>query len=1056
MKTKKITRKDFLKTTAFLGGVALTATQTRRAGNILKNLSKVAIGEKDFVYPLSLPENIIYTACLQCHISCDLKAKLIDGVLVKVDGNPYGPGNMVTNIDFTTSPMEAAKLDGKICPKGQASIQTTYDPYRLIKVLKRSGPRGSNKWKIVSFEQAINEIIEGGKLFAEIGEDRNIEGFKEVFALNNPGVFSEMKSDIAKIRKKEITVDEFKNKYQNHLNSLIDPDHPDFGPKNNQFVFMAGRIQHGRSEFSKRFVNDAFGSINWFDHTTICEQSHHIAYDRVTSSYILDKEKGTGSWSSGKTHLKPDLLNTDFIIFFGTGAFEANFGVVSMAEKVTSSLRDRNFKYAVVDPRLSKTAAKAKWWVPIIPGSDGAFALGMIRWIIENERYNLKFLENANRAAANIDKETCWSDASYLVKIEDGIPTKYLRASEIGIGEAYQFVVSRNGKLSAFLPGDEDSVIEGDIFIDSEINGIKVKSAFQLLKDSVFTKSLSNYAKICGVSTKIIETLADELTSHGKKAAVEFYRGSVQHTNGFYNAQALIYLNLLIGNIDWKGGLTVGGGHWHEQGDKAGGPYDIKKLHPNKLSSFGIPITREKVKYEDSTLFNEVYPAKRPWYPISSNVYQEVIPSAGDGYPYKIKILFNHMATPNYSIPAGHRQIEVLKDVTKIPLLISCDIVISETSMYADYIFPDITFFERWGFPHPVPDIQSAESKIRQPVISPLTETVKIDGEEIPVSLEAVFIAIAKKLNLSGFGKNAFKDGVSLNRPEDYYLKLVANIAYGDDPEGKDLVPDASIAEIDLFKKTRQHLSKSVFNYERWKKAVNAEDWNRVIFVLNRGGRFESSENAYKDEHVSHQFKSLLRFYLEDVASARHSGTGKKFSGFPVYEEQKDSTGNPLKRNGYEFHLITYKEISHTQSRTASNYWALGLMSENMVLINSSDAQKLGLRNDDLVRVTSTSNPNGNIDLGNGDFIELIAKIKLTEGIRPGVVSISHHFGHWAYGGNDTVIDGRLIKGDGRRKKGISPNPLMDVDPVLKNTTLSDPIGASASFFDTFIKLIKV
>ncbi|MCL5072298.1 MAG: hypothetical protein M1308_15615 [Actinobacteria bacterium] len=78
------------------------------------------------------------------------------------------------------------------------------------------------------------------------------------------------------------------------------------------------------------------------------------------------------------------------------------------------------------------------------------------------------------------------------------------------------------------------------------------------------------------------------------------------------------------------------------------------------------------------------------------------------------------------------------------------------------------------------------------------------------------------------------------------------------------------------------------------------------------------------------------------------------------------------------------------------------------------------------------------------------------EGIRSGVVDISHHFGNWAYGGNDIVVDGILIKGDKRRTKGISSNPLMTLDPFLKNTTLSDLIGGSASYYDTFVKLVKV
>jgi hypothetical protein len=54
------------------------------------------------------------------------------------------------------------------------------------------------------------------------------------------------------------------------------------------------------------------------------------------------------------------------------------------------------------------------------------------------------------------------------------------------------------------------------------------------------------------------------------------------------------------------------------------------------------------------------------------------------------------------------------------------------------------------------------------------------------------------------------------------------------------------------------------------------------------------------------------------------------------------------------------------------------------------------------------------------------------------------------------VIDGLKIDGDERRGKGICPNQLMRADEVLGNVCLTDPIGASASFFDTKVKLEKV
>jgi hypothetical protein len=59
-----------------------------------------------------------------------------------------------------------------------------------------------------------------------------------------------------------------------------------------------------------------------------------------------------------------------------------------MVERTTDGLVEGRLKIAVVDPRLSQTAAKARKWVPIQPGIDAALPLGMIRWIIDNQRYD--------------------------------------------------------------------------------------------------------------------------------------------------------------------------------------------------------------------------------------------------------------------------------------------------------------------------------------------------------------------------------------------------------------------------------------------------------------------------------------------------------------------------------------------------------------------------------------------------------------------------------------------------------------------------------------------
>jgi tetrathionate reductase subunit A len=1048
----KLTRRDFLKVSSASAGCAAAFLGANPI------VHKVLAGRYTTPdgYPLKLPENILYSVCLQCHTACTIKAKILDGVMVKVDGNPYSPMNLLPQIAYDVPPSEAALIDGRLCPKGQSAVQSQYDPYRIVRVLKRTGPRGSNQWEIIPFERAIDEIVGGGSF----RDGTSTPGLKDIRAVEDPGTMSALKADSAAVASGKMSLDVFKSKHAAHLDLLIEPDLPDLGTKNNQFAFIAGRIEHGRKEFSKRWLKDAFGSVNWWEHTTICEQSHHIAYKEMTN------QCKAGKWSGGKTHMKPDFINSEFVIFFGTGAFEANFGPTPMTELVTDGIVHGNLKIAVVDPRLSKTASKAEWWLPIEPGTDAALALGMIRYILDNHRYDARYLANANKAAAHADDETTWSNAAHLVKLENGKPTNLLRAGDVGVeapkgmDPAHCFVVSKAGELVAFDPNDGGHPEEGDLFVKGSANGVEYKSAMLLLREVATERTLEEWAEICRVPSRKIIQVAKEFTAHGKKAAAELYRGAVQHTNGYYNAQAIITLNVLIGNGDWNGGLTAGGGHWHEFGNKAHFPFDLldAKMHPGKLGSFGTILTREKSAYEESMLFRkEGYPAKRPWFPYTSNVYQEIIPSAGDGYPYPIKALFLHMGTPVYASPAGNPSIDILRDAKKIPLFFACDIVIGETSMYADYLFPDAAIWERWGLPHITPAVLTRVSKVRQPVVSPLVEMVTVYGEEQPTSMEAIMLAIAERLELPGYGPDGLGKGVALTRSEDWFLKGAANIAYGDKSGGKDQVEPASEEEMALFRRARRHIG--TFDEARWKQAVgNDEDlWRRMVTVLNRGGRFEDFGKRHKGEKVGHSWGKMFSIYVENVARGRHSFTGECFSGLPFYQPVLDAAGRPVRDpEEYDLKLFTFKEITGGQSRTAGNYWMQdAILPENFVTINSTDARRLALRDGDPVRVTSASNPEGVWRLGNGKDKPVAGKLKVSEGVMPGTVGVCWHYGHWAYGAADVTINGEVVPGDPRRGRGLCTNAVLREDPALKNVCLEDPIGGSASFFDTMVKVEK-
>ena len=487
-----VSRREFLKKSALIGCGALVASQLDFAHGLI---ARVEAGELTQMEALEMlrAEHTLYTVCLNCNTGCGIKVKIMDGVAVKVDGNPYNPWTLHPHIPMKEDAAKAARIDGAICPKGQAGHQGAYDPYRIRQVLKRAGKRGEGKWQSIPFDQAVDEIVNGGVLFANVSgeENRKVEGLKDLYVLKDHKVYEEMGSDVGKIRKKKMTVAEFKTKHAVNLHLLIDPDHPDFGPKNNQFVYWWGRKKGGRSDFAKRFT-EQFGTVNTHGHTTVCQGSLYFACKAMSEQYVGDTFK-----DGQKFYWQPDTENSEYILFVGSNLFDANYGPPNRSPRLTQRIVDGKVKITVLDPRFSKLAAKANRWVPIQPGADAAFAMGMTRWILENKRFDAKYLENTNKAAAAADKEATWSNGAWLVKLDkDGKPGAFLRASEIGLkakevrkdkdGKEFDFeylVAFKEGKPVAFDPNDEQSAVEGELFVTTDLKDkdgkpVKVQTEF--------------------------------------------------------------------------------------------------------------------------------------------------------------------------------------------------------------------------------------------------------------------------------------------------------------------------------------------------------------------------------------------------------------------------------------------------------------------------------------------------------------------------------------------------------------------------------------------------
>lgn len=1031
---KDMSRRNFLKGAGLLGTLAFgfplfDDPLKQIIGNSWQDDSH-GIGTSDDNYSA---ENIIYSVCEQCNTYCTIKVLLMQGrkgqpyssIVRKIAGNPYSP--ITTQpfgpIDYKT-PASLAALGkqtlaingrsyrgGRTCLKGQAGIQTAFDLMRVRTPLKRAGARGNEKWVSISWEQAIDEIVNGSS-------DLGTPGLKTLWAFAPQ---SKVMGDWEKVKNGQLTQTEFDSKYKD---ILIDTHHPDFGPKANQIACLGG----DRRDFMRdRIWFQGLGSINFDDHGGACGANGVIGN---VHSFVS---------KTPKKRLYADLDNAEFVIVWGTNPMVANRGTTWLAPMLSNAIA-RGMKMAVIDSRMSKTAEKAWLWIPVKPGTDAAVALGMGRWIVENKRYDEQYLRNPNLQAAQADNEPTWSDATYLVNLSDPKRPK-LRAADLGIGTEEQFVVLQNGQ-----PVAHDQAATADLEVDTQINGINVKSVFTLYKERVIEKSLQQYADIAGISEQQIVNLANEFTAYGKRAAIMTFRGVAMHANGFYTARAINMLNHLIGNHDWKGG-SINTGARHKD---LTGRYNLTKV-PGANVAWGIPVSRRSSSYEKSSLFKkeQPYPAERPWFPVGGNASSEVIPSAAAGYPYSLKALFIFRMSPVLSFPAAESTIETLKDTKKIPLVVASDIVIGESSMYADYILPDLSYLERWGRKTITPSFTTKITHFIQPATRVYPE---------PRDIQEVFIDMLKKMQLPGVGEKAFVDGSALNLAEDFYLKMVANIAFDETP-----VPDASPDEQKLFSTARQKALGKFFDETAWKQAVKPEEWAKVVYVLNRGGRFEAPGNEYVGQHLKYKLNGQAIFYDEKIAAIKHSYTGKFFDGLTRYEEIRTYDGQLLHQN-YPLDLINWKARNIGTHRGISDAWLREIKPENYLWMNPIDARKRGLENGDEAKILA-------------DNFTVAGRVMVTEGIRPGTVGTSYNFGHYAYGSKPVQIDrnwspavtdyGHTPFDIGKpmqektgyakgRNTGFSANALLKIDPKLKNNALLDPIAGGVASLDTKVEVKKL
>lgn len=148
----KLTRRQLLKSGAAVG--------TLGAAGVFAGSAADFFGQKVFeTFSSDIKEDVmIPTHCKGCAADnrCHLLVRRVNGMAVKIEGNPASPSNQ-----------------GRNCAKASAALLTLYNPYRVRFPVKRTNPekgRGIDpKWVEISWEEALDTIA--AKLKKVVTED---------------------------------------------------------------------------------------------------------------------------------------------------------------------------------------------------------------------------------------------------------------------------------------------------------------------------------------------------------------------------------------------------------------------------------------------------------------------------------------------------------------------------------------------------------------------------------------------------------------------------------------------------------------------------------------------------------------------------------------------------------------------------------------------------------------------------------------------------------------------------------------------------------------------
>ena len=224
-----------------------------------------------------------------------------------------------------------------------------------------------------------------------------------------------------------------------------------------------------------------------------------------------------------------DIRNSDVIIISGSNAAENH----PISFKWVMKAREKGAKLVNLDPRFTRTSAKADIYASIRSGSDIAWLGGMIKYILDNELYHKDYVRLFTNGPFIVDR-------NFKMPGElDGVFSGYDPKKRTYDKKAWSFETDAKGVIKKDPDMKDPTCV------------------LQLLRKHFSRYTLDTVSAICGTGKDKLLKVYKTFASTGKPnrtGTIMYAMGLSQHTVGTQNVRAMAIIQLLLGNVGMSGG----------------------------------------------------------------------------------------------------------------------------------------------------------------------------------------------------------------------------------------------------------------------------------------------------------------------------------------------------------------------------------------------------------------------------------------------------------------------------------------------------------------------